>query len=225
MPRVARTVCAGVPHHVAQRGNRRETVFFSDADRTAYLGWLSDYAEKYALDVLAYCLMHNHIHLIAVPATEDALHQTLKPLHMRYAQRVNRVRGWTGHLWQGRFVSSALDEEYLLAAIRYVERNPIRAGMVRRAEGYRWSSAAAHCGLRPDPVLTDAPAWRTYFDRVGDWSTWLAEQDEPELLDLLRRNMDKGLPCGSEAFIRRLERMTGRDLRYRPRGRPRKRRD
>ena len=223
MPRLARTVCAGVPHHVAQRGNRRENVFFSDADRAAYLGWLSDYAEKHALEILAYCLMSNHIHLIAVPATEDALHQTLKPLHMRYAQRVNRVRGWSGHLWQGRFISSALDEEYLLKAVRYVERNPVRAGMVRRAEDHPWSSAAAHCGLRRDPVLTRSPAWRDYFAAIDDWSAWLAWQDEPGSLDLLRRHVKRGLPCGSDAFIRRLEDMTGRNLRYRPRGRPRKR--
>ena len=116
MPRLARTVCARVPHHVTQRGNRRETVFFTDDDRQAYLGWLQDYAEKHEVEVLAYCLMSNHIHLVAVPKTEDGLQGTLKPLHMRYAQRINRTRGWKGHLWQGRFFSSALDEDYLWAA-------------------------------------------------------------------------------------------------------------
>src|SRR3989337_3065402 len=107
MPRLARTVCARVPHHITQRGNRREKVFFTDADRAAYLGWLKEYAEKHTLEILAYCLMPNHIHLIVVPATEEGLHQALKPLHMRYAQRINRARGWKGHLWQGRFFSAS----------------------------------------------------------------------------------------------------------------------
>ena len=225
MPRLARTVCARVPHHVTQRGNRRETVFFTDDDRQAYLGWLQDYAEKHEVEVLAYCLMSNHIHLVAVPKTEDGLQGTLKPLHMRYAQRINRTRGWKGHLWQGRFFSSALDEDYLWAAIRYVERNPVRARMVRKAENYRWSSAAAHCGLRPDPVLTGSPSWRRQFDSIGNWSAWLAEGDEPDKLDVLRLHADKGLPCGSARFIQKLEKMTGRALQFRPRGRPRIERD
>ena len=222
MPRLARTVCARVPHHITQRGNRREKVFFTDADRAAYLGWLKEYAEKHTLEILAYCLMPNHIHLIVVPATEEGLHQALKPLHMRYAQRINRARGWKGHLWQGRFFSAALDEAYLWAAIRYVERNPGRARMVRKAENYPWSSAGAHCGLRQDAVLTQKAYWRKQFEAIGDWSAWLAQGDEPEKLERLRRNAEKGLPCGSDRFIRKLEKLTGRVLQYRPRGRPRK---
>lgn len=225
MPRLARTVCAQVPHHITQRGNRREDVFFTDEDRQAYLAWLKEYAEKYKVDILAYCLMTNHIHLIAVPSTEEGLQQVLKPLHMRYAQRINRGRGWKGHVWQGRYFSSALDDDYLWAAIRYVERNPIRAKMVRKAENYRWSSAGWHCGLRPDPLLTTKPTWRRQFEGIGDWSAWLAEGDEPEKLEVLRRNVDKGLPCGSEKFIQKLEKLTGRALQYRPRGRPRKAND
>ena len=222
MPRLARTVCAQVPHHITQRGNRREQVFFTDDDRHAYLGWLKEYAEKHEVDILAYCLMTNHIHLVAVPRTEDGLQQTLKPLHMRYAQRINRTRGWKGHLWQGRFFSCALDEAYLWAAIRYVERNPVRARMVRKAENYRWSSAGAHCRLMQDDVLTTNSGWRKQFEAIGDWSAWLAQGDEPQELEVLRRNADKGLPCGSEKFIRKLEKLTGRALQYRPRGRPRK---
>lgn len=222
MPRLARTVCAQVPHHITQRGNRREDVFFTDEDRLAYLDWLKEYAEKYKVDILAYCLMTNHIHLIAVPSTEEGLQQVLKPLHMRHAQRINRERGWKGHIWQGRYFSSALDDDYLWAAMRYVERNPIRAKMVRKAENYRWSSAGGHCGLKQDPLLTKKPYWCKQFEGIGDWSAWLAEGDEPEKLEVLRRNVEKGLPCGSEKFIHRLEKMTGRALQYRPRGRPRR---
>ena len=224
MPRLARTVCAGVPYHITQRGIRREAVFFVEEDRTVYLDWLQEYAEKYEVDILGYCLMSNHIHLVAVPASDSSLQQLLKPLHMRFAQRVNRTRGWKGHLWQGRFFSSALDEDYLWAALRYVERNPVRARIVRKAENYRWSSAAAHCGLRQDPVLTQKRPWLKQLEASGDWSAWLAEGDEPQRLEILRRNADKGLPCGSAKFIRTLEKMTGQALQYRPRGRPGKER-
>lgn len=221
MPRLPRTVCAGVPHHVTQRGNRREQVFFTDGDRRAYLGWLQEYAKKYEVDILSYCLMTNHVHLVAVPTTTDSLHQALKPLHMRYAQRINRARGWNGHIWQGRFFSSALDDGYLWAAIRYVERNPVRARMVKKAEDYPWSSAAAHCRLELDPILTSKSSWRKQFKSIGDWSAWLAEGDEPEKLKTLRSYVNKGLPCGSPAFISKLEKLTGRGLRNRPQGRPR----
>jgi putative transposase len=143
-----------MPHHVTQRGNRRERVFFTEGDRNVYLEWLREYATRNGVGVLAYCLMTNHVHLVVVPATKDGLHRTLRPLHTRYAQRINRSRNWKGHIWQGRYFSSALDAPFLLAAIRYVERNPVRARMIDWAEEYPWSSAAAHCGLKTDPVLS-----------------------------------------------------------------------
>lgn len=222
MPRLARPVFPGVPHHITQRGNRREDVFFNDADRAAYLTWLKDYGAKYHVRILAYCLMTNHIHVVAVPDSEDALEKVFRPLHTRYAQRINRAKRWKGHLWQGRFFSSALDEAYLWAAIRYVERNPVRARIVRRAENYRWSSAPAHCGLKEDTVLTLDREWLRQVKSVGDWSSWLAQGDRPEQLEVLRRHVERGLPCGAERFIRRLERRAGQILRPRARGRPRK---
>ncbi|MHB8849168.1 MAG: transposase [Burkholderiales bacterium] len=222
MPRLPRTVFAGLPHHVTQRGNRREDVFFTDEDREAYLTWLREYCEKYGLAVLAYCLMTNHIHLIVVPTTDDGLQRVLKPLHMRYAQLINRARNWKGHLWQGRFFSSPLDEVYLLAAVRYVERNPVRAGMVERAEDYRWSSAAAHCGNRTDSVLNLESGWRKQFAAIDDWSAWLAEAGEIEKIRILRQNVEKGLPCGNESFVQGLGKIAGRHLEYQPQGRPKK---
>jgi len=222
MPRLARSVIANLPHHITQRGNRREDVFFTDEDRQAYLSWLGQYAQKHGVEILAYCLMSNHIHLVAVPSDEAGLQQVLKPLHMRYAQRLNRARGWCGHVWQGRYFSSALDEDYLWAAIRYVERNPVRARLVRKAGNYAWSSAAAHCGLRDDPILTQQKQWRRRFDAMGDWPAWLAAPDEPAKMEILRRNADKGLPCGSENFIRKIEKIAGRSLAFKPQGRPRK---
>ena len=197
-------------------------MFFAFEDRQAYLDWLNDYAQKYNVEILAYCLMTNHIHIIAVPSTEDGLQKIFKPLHMRYAQRINRARGWKGYLWQGRFFSSPLDEAYLWAAIRYVERNPVRAKLVRKAENYPWSSAAAHCGLKDDKLLTTKPTWQKEFKSIGDWSKWLAEGDAPQELEVLRRNVEKGQPCGSEKFVKKLEKITGRVLVFRPQGRPRK---
>jgi putative transposase len=222
MPRLARTVFSGVAHHITQRGNRREDVFFSDEDRAAYLRWLGEYCAKYKVSVLAYCLMTNHIHVVAVPQKEDALEKVFRPLHTRYAQRINRAKKWKGHLWQGRFFSSALDDTYLWAALRYVERNPVRARIVRRAENYKWSSAAAHCGLKEDAVLTTDRAWVARIRSVGDWSKWLAQGEVPEQVEVLRRHVERGLPCGAEEFIRKLERRAGQMLRLRARGRPRK---
>ena len=222
MPRLARTVFADIPHHITQRGNRREDVFFTDRDREVYLEWLRSYAREHAVDILAYCLMTNHVHLVAVPTTKEGLQRVLKPLHMRYAQRLNRQNGWVGHVWQGRFFSSPLDDAYLWAAMRYVERNPVRAGLVKNAADYRWSSAAGHCGLRADETVTAKVSWRRRFAEIGDWAAWLAEGDEPDKLAVIRRNIDKGLPCGAGAFIARLEQQTGRALRHRPRGRPKK---
>ncbi len=222
MPRIPRIVCAGVPHHVTQRGNRRAPVFYTAGDRKAYLRLLCEYAGKYAVQVLAYSLMTNHVHLVVVPETNDGLHRMFKPLNMRHAQRVNRARGWNGHLWQGRFFSSMLDDRYLWTAIRYVELNPVRAQLVDRAEEYRWSSAAAHCGFRRDPSLTADPSWQRRFAAVGNWSAWLAQGVDCASIEILRKNAIKGLPCGSSAFVEGLEQMTGRAIRERPRGRPNK---
>jgi len=221
MPRLARTVFAAVPHHVTQRGNRREDVFFNDEHRTRYLEWLEDYCQRYHVEVLAYCLMTNHVHLVLVPATETGLQQVLKPLHMRYAQRLNRERGWNGHVWQGRYFSSPLDERYTWAAIRYVECNPVRAEIVSKAERYPWSSAAAHCGLRADTLLTTDASWLKKFQTIENWSSWLAEGERTEERTKLRRNVEKGLPCGAESFIHQLGQQAGRALAFRPQGRPR----
>jgi putative transposase len=222
MPRLARTVFAGLPHHITQRGNRRDNVFFAEEDREIYLEWLEEYCLRHEVEILAYCLMTNHIHLVAVPAQTDGLQCALKPLHMRYTQYINRRRKWSGHLWQGRFFSSPLDEAYLWFCVCYVERNPVRAGIVERAEDYPWSSAAAHCGLKEDRLLTtDAVHWKL-FKGITDWSAWLDEKDDEEHLSIVRRNIQKNLPCGSERFIEQLEQVAGRVLQFRPVGRPKK---
>ncbi len=222
MPRQARVVFPNIPHHIIQRGNRREDVFFSDNDRKQYLEWLKEYCKEHKVEILAYCLMTNHIHLIAVPTTQDGLQKVLKPLHMRYAQKINRERGWKGHFWQGRYFSSPLDGEYLLFATRYIERNPIRVKKVRKAENYKWSSAKGHCGTAQDDILTTKMKWLNKYEGIDNWSQWLSIKEEKEKTDLIRRNTEKGIPTGSGRFIRRLEKLADRVLEYRPIGRPRK---
>lgn len=219
MPRVARSVFPNIPHHITQRGNRQEDVFFNDDDRFIYLEWLMFYCEKYDVAVLAYCLMTNHIHLILTPHSKDGLQQVLKPLHMRYSQYINKIKGWKGHLWQGRFFSSPLDDAYTWSAIRYVERNPVQAGMIEKAEDYLWSSAAAHCGLIKSPLLAELP---NSMDGISkeDWSGWLSMPENQARIAIIRRNIEKGLPCGDNTFISNLERIAKKSLQYKPRGRP-----
>ena len=220
MARMARVVCPGFPYHVTQRGNRRGQVFFNDEQRQAFLDDLGHYSARHALEILAYCLMDNHVHLVAVPGTADSLHHALKPVHLLHAQRINKFRQWTGHLWQDRFHSTALDERHFWTAIRYVARNPVEAGIVRRPERYRWSSVAAHCGRRVDPLLTTSSRWLRVLSEMSDWSNWLDTANDPASVDELRNNTRKGLPTGSQEFVRQLEQSTGLALVRRPRGRP-----
>ena len=212
VPRIPRFICSGLPHHVTQRGNHRAQVFFSDADYQTYLALLREYTVNHGVAVLAYCLMPNHVHLVLVPGVKESLPLSLRHVHVRYAQRLNRQKDWKGHLWQGRYFASVLDERHCWAAIRYVERNPVRAGIVEAAESYPWSSAGGHCGYRHDPLLTNEPAWQRQVNAIGDWSAWLAAGDRPTEINALRRNASKGLPCGSEGFLSRLESMSGRRL-------------
>ncbi len=217
---MARVVIPGVPHHVTQRGDRRETVFLARGDYQRYLNLLKGYSVPHGLEVVAYCLMPNHVHLVAIPHQADSLATVLKPVHLRLAQYVNWTHDMTGRRWQGRFFSCPLDDRHTAAAVRYVELNPVRAGLVREAESYQWSSAAAHAGLRDDDVLTvDAHK----LVGVGDWRAWLREIDEDELIQRLRLNTRTGRPFGDELFVSEAERATRRVLRLRPAGRPKRR--
>ena len=219
MPRQARAVFPGIAHHVTQRGNHRHDVFYERGDSLAYLRLLRECASQHAIQVIAYCLMPNHVHLVVVPSTMDGLHRALKIVHGRYAQRVNRMRKLTGHFWQNRYFSAPLDATHLLNAVRYVELNPVRAGLAERAEDYEWSSAAAHCALHADPLVAPFPELRS-FEGIGHWSRWLSDGLPGAAVDALRRHTARNLPCGSQEFIESLEAIAGRPLRFRPQGRP-----
>lgn len=219
MPRIARAVAVGFPHHITQRGNYRQRVFESDEDYLQYLEWLQQYSKKYALKIWVYCLMSNHVHFIAVPMEDDALAKTFNTLHMRYSQYANLKRDNRGHLWQGRFFSCVLDEKHLYAGVRYVENNPVKAWIVKKAEQYRWSSAGAHVRGEADAVLAEG----CYLvKRIKDWSEYLREKADTVLVEEIRQSTKTGRPCGDERFVMELERLLGRRLIALPRGRPRK---
>ena len=221
MPRVARIVIPGVPHHVTQRGNNRQDVFFVDDDRRVYLALLGEQAERFGLKLHGYCLMSNHIHLVATPRGEESLARAVGRAHFLYTQYVNRLHGRSGHLWQNRFFSCALDDEHLWAALVYVERNPVRARLVRKAWNYAWSSAAAHVGQASPPKLLDLSEWRRRWT-AAKWRMQLVRVEDEEAGARLRRCTHRGRPLGSDRFVSKLERLLGRRLRALPVGRPRK---
>jgi len=214
LPRMARLVVPGFPHHVTQRGSRKQTTFFSDDDYRVYLSLLQDYRLKAHVEIWAYCLMPNHVHLVAVPQQPDSLEKLLRNAHHRYARRINVRNGWQGHLWQERFHSFVMDEAHLLAAVRYVELNPVRAGLCSHPAEWRWSSVHAHLNARPDPVVDRRPM----CERIPNWQAYLAETSSGPTDHELRHHAMTGLPAGNEAFVAGLEAMFGMRLRRLPPG-------
>jgi len=221
MARLPRVVVVDVPHHVTQRGNARQVILANDTDRLTYLELLREYSQLYGLGLLGYCLMSNHVHLIAVPHQPEAMSQLLKQAHGRYASYWNAKQSSTGHVWQGRFYSCPLDEMHLWTALRYVELNPVRAGMVTSAEEWKWSSAAAHCGLAPPSPMLEMERWqKRWTDR--EWRQFIAEAESAAEISALRHCTHTGRPLGTEEFMAELEQMTLRPLIPRKGGRPKK---
>jgi putative transposase len=218
MPRIARLVVPDIPHHVTQRGNRRQPTFSSDADYDLYLHLLTEACRAAGTGIWAWCLMPNHVHLVLVPTHEDGLRAALGEAHRRYTWAANQRRGWRGHLWQSRFSSFPMDEAHLLACVRYVELNPVRAGLVARPEQWRWSSARAHLGLAGDKA-TDLAPMRA---RVPDWRGLLDSGLEEDERERIRAGERSGRPLGDAAFRQRLAATLGCPAAPRPRGRPRR---
>jgi putative transposase len=219
MARLARSTVIGYPHHVVQRGNNDRTVFETDADYRRYLDWLHEYAPRYAVDVWAYCLMPNHVHFICVPKADGALARAFNTTHMRYAQYFNGKRAVTGPLWRPRFMSCVLDEPSVHEEVRFIETNPVRAGIVPQPNAYPWSSARSHLTGSPDPVLTDG---NFLPGVISDWGAYLSSGGDEALHRRVRERLKTGRPVGDAAFVRTLEGIMGRRLEALPRGRPRK---
>jgi putative transposase len=205
---------AGVPHHVTQRGNRRQPVFFRESDYGRYLRLMAEWCGRSGVEVWAYCLMPNHVHLVAVPHRRGGLALAIGEAHRRYTLAVNRRERWTGYLWQGRFASNPLDGRYLLAAARYIEQNPVRAGLVREPGDYEYSSARAHLRGRDDLLVKARPL----LGLVGDWRGFLAAVADDSDTQLLRLHSRTGRPLGDERFIRMVERKLHRKLAPQKRG-------
>lgn len=219
MARLARSTVIGYPHHVVQRGYHDQTVFETDADRRRYLDWVREYACRYGVEIWAYCLMANHVHFVCVPKAEGALAKAFNATHMRYTQYFNGRRDLSGPLWRPRFMSCVLDEPSVTEEMRFVENNPVRAGLVEKAEEYAWSSARSHVNGELDPLLSDpgpAPS------AAADWRAYLASPGEEAILRRVRERLKTGRPAGDPAFVRVLEEKLGRRLEALPRGRPRK---
>ena len=223
MPRTARVVAVGAPHHVTQRGNNRQQVFFSNAQRRYYLALLGDEADRHRLRILGYCLMPIHIHAVVVPERQDSMAKGFGRAHNAYARYLNKLRSRSGHLWQNRFYSTPLQTAHLIRALRYVDRNPVRAGLVERATEYDWSSARAHVEGRDPAALVDPTLWREIVP-LEDWGDVLAEPPgaDEEWRQRLRTATYAGKPLGAREFVKRLETENGRSLELRGPGRPRK---
>ena len=209
MARIPRVVVPGLPHHVTQRGNRRQQTFFSDEDYAEYRRLMAAFCARCRTETWAYCLMPNHVHLIMVPSTPDGLRCTLGETHRRYTRMINERQGWSGHLWQERFHSFVMDEPHLLAAARYIERNPVRAGLCESVEQWPWSSAYAHLRGEDDELVRARPL----LELVPDWAAYLTDDDADLVADQFHRHTRTGRPLGSEDFITRVEARVGRVLR------------
>ncbi|MBU1107572.1 MAG: transposase [Candidatus Riflebacteria bacterium] len=208
MARIARLVIPSIPHHITQRGNRRQRVFFSDDDYNHYLALLAEWCKKFSVEIWAYCLMPNHVHLIAVPSDQQCLQKGIAEAHRRYSRMINFRENWRGHLWQGRFASYPMDDVHLLHAARYIELNPVRAGLVKKPEDYCFSSAKAHLTGIDDVLVKTLPLLK----RISIWSDFLEVSIAADTQQKLQKHERTGRPLGSDEFISDLETITGRVL-------------
>jgi putative transposase len=221
MPRRQRIVVPEQPHHVIQRGNRRQKVFFYPGDKILYLKLLKEQVDKYNVEVWAYCLLDNHVHLVLVPKTQEGLAKAVAETNRRFTCKINARYDWRGYLWQGRFISFVMDENYLVNTLRYVENNPVRAGIVENAWDYLWSSARNHVKGTIDPLLSYCPATTL----IGDWKEYLIKSENEGILDEIRKRNLNGLPLGEDHFLEALaEKIAIKvdDLKPKANGRPKK---
>jgi putative transposase len=219
MPRVARIVLPGMPHHITQRGNNKQDVFNSDQDRELYLGFLDQESRRYGLTISGYCLMINHVHIVGTPETARSMRMAIGRTNYRYSMHFNKLYNRCGHLWQGRYFSCVLDEEHFVYALRYVDLNPVRASLVSDACDYPWSSATAHTGQTDISGLLDLEWWNS-FQGFSEWCQLLQLELPKPLLERLRKHSTTGRPLGSDEFVKRMEARKNHRLHPLPIGRP-----
>ncbi|MEK6715789.1 MAG: transposase [Candidatus Omnitrophota bacterium] len=221
MPRIARIVYSDYPHHVIQRGNNRQAVFFDDTDRKFYLALLKKYANECGCKVKAYCLMNNHVHILLIPKRNDTLARAMQKLSLTFTQYINKKYKRTGRLWECRFHSSPIDTEtYLWAVCRYIEKNPVRAKVVEKPADYQWSSAKANTSVDFQDKIVE-PVWKDFMN-AAEYKKFLNQIDDEEQVKNIRNFTRKGMPIGPDSFIKSISEHLGLTFEVRPRGRPRK---
>ena len=211
MARLPRVVLAEIPHHVTQRGNARRFILDCDADRNIYLELLREDIQRCNVTLLGYCLMSNHVHLVLVPRKDDGLAKALKHTHGRYASYWNVAHHSTGHLWQGRFYSCPLDPVHLWQTLRYTELNPVRAGLVKDAAFWPWSSATVHLGQTAAGESLDIERWQDHWS-ASSWRAYLAAGETQAELAVIRHCTYTGCPLGTEEFVKQIAKSTRRRL-------------
>ncbi len=226
MPRPLRPIADGLVYHVINRGNNRQPVFHSEGDYLAFLKSLADLKVRKPFDLYGYCLMRNHVHLLLRPRA-GSVSRIAQSLLVSHTQRYHRFHRSSGHVWQGRFKSPVVqDDDHLLAVLRYIEANPLRAGLVEYAGEYRWSSFAhhgdGHADALLDPVIPYELLGATAALRQRRWSAYVHQTPDEAELAAIRRSNETGLPYGGQRWVDRLCRQLKLDLTIRPRGRPRK---
>jgi putative transposase len=219
MARLSRSTVVGYPHQVTQRGNYEQTVFEAEGDFSHYLSLLQQYIGRYAIEIWGYCLMRSHVHFVCVPKAPGALAHGFNVLHMRYAQYFHAKKGVVGHLWRGRFLSCMLDERSVFEEIRHIENNPVRVGLVEKAEEYPWSSARHHVFGEKNPIMGNSCF---LISEIHDWRSYLAAKGDGPILNRTRLSLKTGRPAGDVDWMHELEKVVGRRMRALPRGRPRK---
>lgn len=225
MARLPRLVIPHQPHHIIQRGNDRQLIFRDTEDHAAFLGWLREAAKQFKVALHAYVLLPDHFHLLASPADETGLGRMMQWIGRYYVPYFNHKYERVGTLWQGRFKATVIDSErYFMTCSRYIELNPVRAGIVANAAEYRWSSYAHHAGIKPDPLIIDHPLYwalgNTPFDREAAYKALIEQALTLEEINALSEATLKGWVLGSEKFKASLEKKAGRRIRPAKRGRP-----
>jgi putative transposase len=219
MPRIPRVVAPEYPHHITQRGTNKSTIFFDDEDRTYFIQCLNSWAGKTEVNIWAYCLMDNHFHLLLEPLKVENLGRCLHGATFRYAQHYNLKYARSGRLWQNRYFSCPVDKEkYLWAVVRYIENNPVRAKIVKKAEDWEWSSARAHTSGKKDVHLRLYDDWLSPAERA-EYRRFLSDSGND---DEIRKATSTGRPLGGVTFVEKLEELSGRQLKPQKKGRPRK---
>lgn len=193
MPRPKRLIIPFVPHHISQRGNNQRIVFRCDDDRIRYLNLLLKYSKRENLRILAYCLMTNHIHFVAIPENEKDIPNMIRVLQSQYSSLTNQILGNTGHIWQQHYYSCPLTERHLIATLRYIEQNPVRAGITASPLDFKWSSAGAHITGLDDSRILDLGWWLDRFDSCS-WNDLLHQNLDDEKLNQIRVQMKTGRP-------------------------------